>query len=106
MSEEMKFLPGFVAGEYLASEIDDFIDMWHEQKPNIPLHEFLGFDEDEWEFWLMDDSALGQIALARETNIPIQDRMYNVKKYALAARSDKPVQAEQILKWLETKGYV
>jgi hypothetical protein len=105
MSEEMKFLPGHVAGEYLASEIDDFIDRWHEEKPSCTLRDYLGFDEDEWDVWLMDDSALGQIALARQINVPIREQMYNANRYALAARTDKPVQAEQILAWLQKKGY-
>jgi hypothetical protein len=106
MSEKAKFLPGYVAGDYLASEIDDFIARWHEIGPRMSLREFLGFEEDEWEIWIVDDSSLGQIAIARENNVPIRTQLMRAREYALAARSDKPVEAQQIIDRLENGGHV
>lgn len=106
MSESLKFLPGYIAGEYLDSEIEDFIEQWHLENPGEQLQDYLGFTREEWEVWVMDSSTLPHIALARQKKIPIHMQLMNSQDYALAARSDRPVEAEQIIQWLKKNGYV
>lgn len=105
MSNNPKFLTGYIDGDYLCDEIDDFIEQWHLIQPNETLYEFLGFNEDEWEVWVLDSSTLPQIAISREKGIPLATQLSNAQDYAMAARSDRPLEAEQVIQWLKNHGH-
>lgn len=34
--------------------IDDLIDEWHKSDSELPLHEFLGWSEEDYRKWVMD----------------------------------------------------
>ncbi|WP_145748753.1 hypothetical protein [Nitrospirillum amazonense] len=104
MSEDIKFLPGCVQGYYTYDELDDFIDQWHDSDSVESLVDYLGFSQGEWEILLMDKSALQKIISARDEGVPIGE--YIAKKYAMAARSDKPAEAQKIIDWLKKNGHI
>ena len=106
MSRNKKFLIGCIEGDYIVTEIDDFIAEWHEMTPDISLHEYLGFTQDEWDLWVMDDSVLHQIIIARKKCISITDQLNSIQNYALAARSNSPLEAKQVLEWLKEHRHV
>lgn len=46
------FIEKCIAGEALISDIDDFIDKWHNlTTPAQPLHEYLGMTWEEYSVW-------------------------------------------------------
>jgi len=39
-------------GKVSSSDIDNFIDIWHESNSELTLHEFLGMTEREYKQWV------------------------------------------------------
>lgn len=52
-------------GEAAPSEIDDYVDLWHEGGTSVSLQEFLGFTSDEYHRWALDADALDAIVTER-----------------------------------------
>ncbi len=70
MSDQAKrFVALAVSGQTAPDTIDDFIDRWHENPEGLPLHEYLGFDRDEYAAWLHDPDALPAILAACRTRL-------------------------------------
>jgi len=106
MSDDKNFLQGCVDGDYLTTEIDDFVDEWHENITDVPLMDYLGFNIDEWELWISDDSSIDIIVAARKKNINVNEFIESMADYALAARSDNPAEAARAVEWLKKNGYI
>lgn len=53
------FIEACLAGEATATDIDDWIDMWHRHEDiSLKLHEFLGITQGEYENYVKNDYAL------------------------------------------------
>lgn len=46
-------------------EIDDYVDEWHESTSALPLHEYLGLTQQEYELWVHDRETLTETIEAR-----------------------------------------
>lgn len=53
-----RFMELAVAGKIPASEIDDWVELWHDaEEENYPrLHEYLGMTEEEYKRWVVNDA--------------------------------------------------
>lgn len=70
MSDQAKRFVALAVSEQTAPDtIDDFIDRWHANPEGLPLHEYLGFDRDEYAAWLHDPDALPAILAACRTRL-------------------------------------
>lgn len=52
------FMDEFLTGNVTADEVDDWVDEWHDGGTNVPLSEFLGLNQEEYNRWVMKPNAL------------------------------------------------
>jgi hypothetical protein len=60
------FVEEYLAGNAGMSEIDDYVDLWHNSSQNCGLHEFLGFSLKEYRLWVKKPQALPLILAAKK----------------------------------------
>lgn len=66
---KQKFMDLFIQGKVKAEEIDDYIDIWHDEVTDIPfLHEFLGMTATEYANWVENIVTIQDIAVQRVLN--------------------------------------
>lgn len=59
------FVRRVLAGMAQPSEIDDYVDEWHETYAGeVPIHIYLGMSEGEYAAWVQDPDALADILAA------------------------------------------
>lgn len=74
-----RFIDELVAGNIADTKLndffDDYVDAWHENPANLPLHTFLGLSWDEYGVVAMQPCALKYVVQARkaglETGFPV-----------------------------------
>jgi hypothetical protein len=93
------FINDCIHGYALMSEIDDYIDGWHDSDSGLSLHEFLGMTEKEYALYVQDDVYLASIITAHRDNINIVPLM--ARELKMAARSDDAAKAKQLQQWLD-----
>jgi len=95
------FINNCILGVSLMSEIDDYIELWHENDSDVTLHEFLGMSKKEYALFVEDEAYLGSIISAHKNKVDIVPLMKEQLK--MAARSDDPKKARQLQQWLENE---
>ncbi len=71
MSAE-SFIARCLQDELLTEEIDDWVEQWHQSDSELPLAEYLGMTEEEYNAWLLDDAILPYIIQARKDGLPLE----------------------------------
>jgi hypothetical protein len=96
------FVNDCINGDALLTDIDDYIDQWHDGNSDLPLHEFLGMTKAEYNLFLQDEQYLGSIIAAHKEgkNIAILVK----EQLAMAARSDNQAKSKRIEEWLKDEG--
>lgn len=94
------FVNDCINGDALLSEIDDYIDLWHESDNKLPIHTFLGMSEKEYGLYVLDEEYLGLIIAAHKENIDVA-MLYDGNVHRLAARSDDSSKSRAIENWLK-----
>lgn len=104
MSENETFMSLALSGKVMMDEIDDYVDLWHESPGGIALHEYLGFDMDEYELWVSSPDSLGIIFYARKYNQTLEDVANdNVKEMRIAARTNDSLRIKRLETWLKKR---
>ncbi len=104
--ERMTFIDCCLAGEALVTDIDDFVDAWHESNDSRPLSEYLGMTREEYELWAPSPELLKPIIHARKTGKPLVEALELREFYGVAARAPSRSEAQKILRWLEEEGRI
>jgi len=96
------FISDCINGDALLSEIDDYVDQWHESNSEFEIHEYLGMSIKEYALYVEDDSYLAIIVTAKreKTNI---DEIINTH-LSMAARSNDQSKSERLERWLKDEG--
>jgi hypothetical protein len=88
------FIDDLLSGRALVSDIDDYIDRWHDSPEGSPeaamqLHEFLGMSWDEYRLWAEQPASLRFALAARRAKRPLPDvlRQLTLVGAALVLRS-------------------
>jgi len=95
------FIADCIQGDALMTDIDNYIDSWHDGDSELSLHEFLGMSRKEYALYLEDEIYLASIITAHRSNLNIVPVMQAVLK--MAARSDDSTKAKKLQKWLENE---
>lgn len=109
MSKHTTFMELVLDGRVAQDEIDDFIDLWHDDETaDEPLHQFLGMTRAEYELWVEQPGALRLILAAREEH---DDNLYGaIERYAemepVATRAADPDTAKVVVRWLRSTGRI
>ncbi len=100
------FVQSCLEGRFLADEIDDAIDEWHESDSSLKLHEFLGMNEMEYGYWVERPDFLRYILFARQNGIPFDDIVHQHSGQQIAARAASPEEARSLFDWLKQSGHL
>lgn len=98
------FIEKCLKGRALLEEVDEYVENWHEDDQGEALHSFLGMTRGEYGLWLADPDVLPFIVDAHRRNISVSESIEEFQRLPLAARSDSPTKATQLLAWLKTQG--
>lgn len=96
------FITDCINGDALMSEIDDYIQKWHNDDVSEVLHVFLGMSKKEYALFVEDDSYLGLIISAHRDKIDIE--LIIRDEISMAARSDNVAKSKRLQQWLESEG--
>ena len=102
MSE--RYLDQVLDGAALWTDIDDYVQRWHDERPQDELHEFLGFTSDEYALWVEQPRALRLIIAARERHQPVQELVTEADQHAFAARGLDQQDVRVVRRWLQQTG--
>lgn len=94
------FIDQCLSGDVLPSEIDDFVDRWHEHDTGVSsLHDYLGMTWEEYSYWVEKPTSLPYILFAHRKSISFQEALEAASNYSVAARSGA-LEANEIMLWL------
>lgn len=96
------FVVKCINGDALLSEIDDYIDLWHNNDTGMPLHAFLGMTQKEYALYVEDEQYLASIVTARKQKVDI--KLVIESQVAMVARSDNQVKSDRLQRWLKKEG--
>jgi hypothetical protein len=98
------FIELCLQGKALLGEIDDYVDSWHEEGGEEPLHRFLGMTRSEYSLWVADPDVLPHIVNAHHSGKDVSELLDDMDALPLAARSDGPDKAIKLMRWLISEG--
>lgn len=64
----MTFIDACLQGKAKLSQVNDWIDKWHNEKLEISLHSFLGLSKVEYEKFVMDNDYLQKVISAKKVD--------------------------------------
>ncbi|MGB0879596.1 MAG: hypothetical protein ACPGTO_03425 [Polaribacter sp.] len=62
------FIKDCINGDALLTEIDNYIDNWHNSDIEIPIHIFLGMNKKEYALFVKDKTYLATIVTSYRNN--------------------------------------
>jgi hypothetical protein len=101
-----KFVDLVLEGDAFDTEIDDFVEQWHEGKSRLSLSEFLGFTKQEYALWVEQPESLRSILFCRRNEINLNEHSEWQEAHRLAARSQGLGDPEALLNWLKKTGHL
>jgi hypothetical protein len=104
MNWSMNFVEQVMEGDVLDTEIDDFVEQWHQSKSDESLAEFLGFTDEEFALWVEQPEALRSILFCRKHDVPRSEVTDWQQAHRMAARSQKNGDPNVLLTWLKKTG--
>lgn len=66
------FIEECVNGKARISDVDDYVDLWHETKTDQSISEFLGMTNKEYELFVKDEKYLESIITAHKESKDIE----------------------------------
>lgn len=108
INKKQTFVELCLNGDAFLDEIDDFIDMWHDNEDTseeISLYDHLGMTWREYSLWVKDSDVLSSIINARKKGVDLHEELRQ-ELQPLAARADSTEEAQKILSWLQERGEI
>lgn len=108
MSKPRTFIEACLAGEALISDVDDWVDRWHDENGapggySQSLAEFLGLNATEYALWVERPESLRFAVAARKGRL---EPVHGVQELALAARATNDGEALGVMDWLRETGRI
>ncbi len=97
------FLDEVLEGRALWTDVDDWVDRWHEGRGDGELHEFLGMSWEEYRLWAEQPASLRFIISAHEHGEAIETLLH-APEQAIAARGLSETNARSVRQWLKKTG--
>lgn len=99
------FIQKCLRGEALYSDIDDYVQEWHENETGIDMHEFLGMTENEYYSWVENADVLKWIIYSHKNNKAFEN-VCSEDIVDIAARGTDTAELESIIAWLKKTGRI
>lgn len=96
------FISDCINGDALLSEIDDYIDLWHDSDTDLSLHDYLGMTQKEYALYVEDEQYLATIVTAHKEGVNI--KLVIESQTAMSARSDNQAKSDRLQRWLKKEG--
>lgn len=96
------FIQDCINGDALLSDIDEYIDQWHDSSDDLPLYSFLGMTKKEYALFVEDEAFLASIVTAHREGKKVEFIVR--EQLALAARSDNHAKSVRLERWLKDEG--
>ena len=74
------FMQKCLAGVAQFTDIDDYVERWHECNSDKTIHDFLGLTLREYSLWVEQPEVLPEIVTARRTGADIDDLLRCCRK--------------------------
>lgn len=100
------FVVACLSGRALLTDIDDWVQAWHESTSPDSLDEYLGLSHEEGKLFAERPEALRFIMAARRNGHSVQDELRRRDDSALAARANNSDAAIEVLAWLRDTGRI
>lgn len=98
------FIEQCLLREARPEDIDDFIDQWHENPGEQPLHDFLGMTRNEYALWIANATILPTIIGVRSKHQSMDHFLREFDKQLPAeAKSSSPAGAQALMKWMKAQ---
>jgi hypothetical protein len=81
------FIQNCIRGEAFLSEVDNYIDQWHNSETDMPLHTFLGMSKQEYALFVQDEIYLTSIVTAHKEKVDNIENIIN-NPFAMEAISE------------------
>lgn len=104
INENMSFIEKVLAGDALDTEIDDYVEQWHQNGGDLSLAEFLGLTDEEYALWVEQPESLRSILFRRKHDLNLSDQENWQEAHRVAARSQRNGDADELLQWLKRTG--
>jgi len=109
--ERSTFIDLVLSGHARASDIEDFIEEWHDLPEDSPeaqieVYDYLGMTWDEYRLWAEHAESLRFIIAARRAEQPVENILQQSKMIGAAARSREHSEAAKVLQWLAERGRI
>jgi hypothetical protein len=105
------FVDDLLVGRALISDLDDYVDRWHALPAEDPdaskkLHEFLGMSWEEYSSVIRFPASIRFVVAARRAGESLEQTVEEMGVAGIAARADTRQDAEQLLRWLKSRGLI
>lgn len=104
MSSERTFVDSCLAGHAFLTDIDDYVDAWHDGDDPRDLGEFLGMTSDEYRLWVERPETLRFILSAHKNCVNVTDVVLRKADLMAAARTTEHDEAVKVVGWLMKTG--
>ena len=74
------FMQKCLAGAAQSTDINDYVERWHECHSGKAIHDFLGLTLHEYSLWVEQPEVLPEIVTARRTGADIDDLLRCYRK--------------------------
>jgi hypothetical protein len=101
--DHASFISRVLAGKTSPGEIDDFIDRWHDSETGQELHEYLGFNADEYELWLTVPELLPVILASRTSKKSLASLANDELVGRLGAQAEDALRIKRLQAWLSSR---
>ena len=100
----MNFIESVLAGLSLETDIENFVEEWHNSDSSQDLHDYLGMTSDEYALWVEQPLSINYILNSRRFKKPLKFQI-NDSIHLIAARSLAIRDKELLKDWLVKEGY-
>lgn len=98
------YVDSVLSGSTIWTDIDDFIERWHEAEGTESIEDFLGMTEEDYSLLVEEPRSLRFILAAHESNESVAELLESADEHAIAARGLDPADAEKVRDWLRETG--
>ncbi|MEA4822251.1 MAG: hypothetical protein VB122_08525 [Erysipelotrichales bacterium] len=102
-SEKKTFIDLCLDGQADLSDINDFVDAWHEGDDDRELNEYLGMSDDEYEMWIKNPTSIRHILYCRRFGESINHSAGTEDELPFAARASSVKELQEIQEWLANR---
>jgi hypothetical protein len=93
-----------LAGAALWTDIDDYIERWHNEEGDAQIEDVLGMSTEDYSLFVEEPRSLRFILAAHESNESVTELFAKADDHVIAARGLDAADARKVRDWLRETG--